>query len=180
MCIHSLSTFRQTPTSVTAKVFLWTPQSKVVISDIDGTITKSDVLGHIYYFFGKDWSQSGVAKLFSLIKVRYAIVASSLHELYDGCMVVSVFFKCFLCLLTVLLSFLCGQLTRCNSICEWRLLYLHCVEYCIQFETLPLYTILQLKPPHVLHRAEERLRAAVPNIARDRADGGHAHAAAKH
>jgi phosphatidate phosphatase LPIN len=36
-----------------------------VISDIDGTITKSDVLGHILPAIGHDWAQSGVAQLFS-------------------------------------------------------------------------------------------------------------------
>jgi phosphatidate phosphatase LPIN len=28
-----------------ANIFLWNKNSKIVISDIDGTITKSDVLG---------------------------------------------------------------------------------------------------------------------------------------
>jgi phosphatidate phosphatase LPIN len=40
----------------------------VVISDIDGTITKSDVLGHIMPVIGRDWAQSGVARLFSKIR----------------------------------------------------------------------------------------------------------------
>lgn len=39
-----------------------------MISDIDGTITKSDVLGHILPIVGKDWAQSGVAQLFTKIK----------------------------------------------------------------------------------------------------------------
>ena len=40
----------------------------MVISDIDGTITKSDVLGHILPVIGNDWAQSGVAQLFSKIR----------------------------------------------------------------------------------------------------------------
>ena len=40
----------------------------MVISDIDGTITKSDVLGHILPIIGNDWSQSGVAQLFTQIQ----------------------------------------------------------------------------------------------------------------
>ena len=40
----------------------------MVISDIDGTITKSDVLGHIMPVIGRDWAQSGVARLFSKIR----------------------------------------------------------------------------------------------------------------
>ena len=55
--------------TISSKIFLWTPKSRVVISDIDGTITKSDVLGHIYYYIGKDWTHNGVAKLFTMVKV---------------------------------------------------------------------------------------------------------------
>ena len=41
--------------------------AQVVISDIDGTITKSDVLGHFLPVIGQIWAQAGVAKLFSKI-----------------------------------------------------------------------------------------------------------------
>ena len=34
-------------------IYLWKETDKVVISDIDGTITKSDVLGHILPVIGK-------------------------------------------------------------------------------------------------------------------------------
>lgn len=44
--------------------------AQVVISDIDGTITKSDVLGHILPVIGRDWAQSGVAQLFSKIRAN--------------------------------------------------------------------------------------------------------------
>lgn len=54
--------------SVFAHVFHWSINDKLVISDIDGTITKSDVLGHIYDFVGKDWSHCGVAELFTKIE----------------------------------------------------------------------------------------------------------------
>lgn len=50
-----------------ARVFLWKETTKVIISDIDGTITKSDALGHIFTFVGKDWTHSGVANLYTLI-----------------------------------------------------------------------------------------------------------------
>jgi phosphatidate phosphatase LPIN len=39
----------------------------VVISDIDGTITKSDALGHLFTMVGKDWTHVGVASLYSKI-----------------------------------------------------------------------------------------------------------------
>lgn len=49
-------------------VYLWNYDDKIIISDIDGTITKSDVLGHILPRIGRDWAQSGVANLFTKIK----------------------------------------------------------------------------------------------------------------
>ena len=37
----------------------------IVISDIDGTITKSDALGHVLNMIGRDWTHKGVAKLYT-------------------------------------------------------------------------------------------------------------------
>jgi phosphatidate phosphatase LPIN len=51
-------------------VFLWDYTTKIVISDVDGTITKSDVLGHVLPRFGNDWSHDGVADLFNKITNR--------------------------------------------------------------------------------------------------------------
>ncbi|CAG8671876.1 9194_t:CDS:2, partial [Paraglomus occultum] len=48
-----------------AKIFFWDYDTHVVISDIDGTITKSDALGHLYAMIGRDWTHSGVAKLYT-------------------------------------------------------------------------------------------------------------------
>ncbi|CAR25756.1 ZYRO0A07370p [Zygosaccharomyces rouxii] len=52
---------------VSSKLFVWRWSVPIVISDIDGTITKSDALGHVMTMFGKDWTHIGVAKLFSEI-----------------------------------------------------------------------------------------------------------------
>ncbi|KAI1823265.1 LNS2-domain-containing protein [Xylaria intraflava] len=49
----------------TANMFLWKYDTPVVISDIDGTITKSDALGHVLNMIGRDWTHAGVAKLYS-------------------------------------------------------------------------------------------------------------------
>lgn len=49
----------------TAKIFFWDYDIQVVISDIDGTITKSDALGHVFTMIGKDWTHNGVAKLYT-------------------------------------------------------------------------------------------------------------------
>ncbi|GJJ68269.1 phosphatidate phosphatase LPIN [Entomortierella parvispora] len=61
------SSYQGTATCV-AKIFLWDHDSQVVISDIDGTITKSDALGHIFAMAGRDWTHLGVAKLFTDIR----------------------------------------------------------------------------------------------------------------
>ncbi|KAK0656581.1 Lipin/Ned1/Smp2-domain-containing protein [Cercophora newfieldiana] len=48
----------------TAYMYLWKHETPVVISDIDGTITKSDALGHVLNMIGRDWTHAGVAKLY--------------------------------------------------------------------------------------------------------------------
>ncbi|XP_022935615.1 phosphatidate phosphatase PAH1-like [Cucurbita moschata] len=53
---------------VDAHIYLWKWNARIVISDVDGTITKSDVLGQFMPLVGKDWTQSGVARLFTAIK----------------------------------------------------------------------------------------------------------------
>uniref|UniRef100_A0A3Q1IAY6 phosphatidate phosphatase n=1 Tax=Anabas testudineus TaxID=64144 RepID=A0A3Q1IAY6_ANATE len=45
-------------------IYLWNFDDKVIISDIDGTITKSDVFGQILPQLGKDWTHQGIAKLY--------------------------------------------------------------------------------------------------------------------
>ncbi|XP_021729579.1 phosphatidate phosphatase PAH2-like isoform X2 [Chenopodium quinoa] len=53
---------------VEARIFLWKWNARIVVSDVDGTITKSDVLGQFMPMMGIDWSQTGVTHLFSAIK----------------------------------------------------------------------------------------------------------------
>ncbi|NWY73169.1 LPIN3 phosphatase, partial [Erithacus rubecula] len=53
-----------------ATIYLWNWNEKVVISDIDGTITKSDTLGQILPQLGKDWTHSGIVKLFHKIHLN--------------------------------------------------------------------------------------------------------------
>ncbi|KQK05865.1 phosphatidate phosphatase PAH1 [Brachypodium distachyon] len=53
---------------VDAHIYVWKWNAKIVISDVDGTITRSDVLGQVMPLVGRDWSQSGVARLFCAIK----------------------------------------------------------------------------------------------------------------
>ncbi|MCJ1388754.1 hypothetical protein MMC18_009114 [Xylographa bjoerkii] len=46
-------------------MYYWNHNVPVVISDIDGTITKSDALGHVLNMIGRDWTHIGVAKLYT-------------------------------------------------------------------------------------------------------------------
>ncbi|XP_073150837.1 phosphatidate phosphatase PAH1 isoform X2 [Henckelia pumila] len=53
---------------VEAHIYLWKWNTRIVISDVDGTITRSDVLGQFMPLVGRDWTHSGIARLFSAIK----------------------------------------------------------------------------------------------------------------
>ncbi|CAF1434877.1 unnamed protein product [Rotaria sordida] len=64
----SVTTALQGTTIVEANIFFFDYNTKFVISDIDGTITKSDVFGHIFPLFGKDWSHDGIAEFFQAIQ----------------------------------------------------------------------------------------------------------------
>ncbi|KAK6454600.1 uncharacterized protein RJT20DRAFT_130780 [Scheffersomyces xylosifermentans] len=55
---------------IISNLYLWRSTTPIVISDIDGTITKSDALGHVLNLFGKDWTHPGVATLFKDIKAN--------------------------------------------------------------------------------------------------------------
>ncbi|WFD30707.1 phosphatidate phosphatase [Malassezia sp. CBS 17886] len=58
-----------------ARVFLWDAACPIVVSDIDGTITKSDALGHVFTLMGRDWTHLGVAKLYhDICKNGYRIM----------------------------------------------------------------------------------------------------------
>ncbi|KAK7754941.1 lipin Ned1 [Diatrype stigma] len=48
-----------------ANMYLWKHSTPVVVSDIDGTITKSDALGQVLNMIGRDWTHAGVAKLYN-------------------------------------------------------------------------------------------------------------------
>jgi phosphatidate phosphatase PAH1 len=61
----NVATSRNGRAACTSRLFLWRSDDKIVISDIDGTITKSDALGHLFQFVGKDWTHSGIANLFT-------------------------------------------------------------------------------------------------------------------
>lgn len=58
-----------------ARLYLWHWTDKLVISDVDGTITRSDLMGHVMPALGRDWSHAGVAALYrSIANNRYKLV----------------------------------------------------------------------------------------------------------
>uniref|UniRef100_A0A671XLA5 phosphatidate phosphatase n=1 Tax=Sparus aurata TaxID=8175 RepID=A0A671XLA5_SPAAU len=65
--VFSVTTQYQGTCRCEAAIYLWNWDDRVIISDIDGTITKSDALGHILPQFGKDWTHKGIAKLYHKI-----------------------------------------------------------------------------------------------------------------
>uniref|UniRef100_A0A8C6M7U6 Lipin 3 n=1 Tax=Nothobranchius furzeri TaxID=105023 RepID=A0A8C6M7U6_NOTFU len=65
--VFSVTTQYQGTCRCEAAIYLWSWNDRVIISDIDGTITKSDALGHILPQFGKDWTHKGIAKLYHKI-----------------------------------------------------------------------------------------------------------------
>uniref|UniRef100_K7G7S8 phosphatidate phosphatase n=2 Tax=Pelodiscus sinensis TaxID=13735 RepID=K7G7S8_PELSI len=62
--IFSVTTQYQGTCRCEGIIYLWNWDDKVIISDIDGTITRSDTLGHILPTLGKDWTHQGIAKLY--------------------------------------------------------------------------------------------------------------------
>ncbi|XP_063071200.1 zgc:123305 isoform X2 [Engraulis encrasicolus] len=65
--VFSVTTQYQGTCRCEAAIYLWNWDDRVIISDIDGTITKSDALGHILPQLGKDWTHHGIAKLYHKI-----------------------------------------------------------------------------------------------------------------
>lgn len=63
--IYEVNSRLQGLQQIHSKIFLWNWNARVVISDVDGTITKSDVLGQIFPMVGKDWTHAGIAKFYS-------------------------------------------------------------------------------------------------------------------
>lgn len=66
--IFSVNSRLQGTQTVVASIYLWEYDAKIVISDVDGTITKSDVMGHVAPFIvGYAYNHSNVQSLFSKI-----------------------------------------------------------------------------------------------------------------
>ncbi|XP_059886760.1 phosphatidate phosphatase LPIN3 isoform X2 [Delphinus delphis] len=68
--VFSVTTQYQGTCRCRATIYLWKWDDRVIISDIDGTITKSDVLGHILPQLGKDWTHQGITSLYHKIHLN--------------------------------------------------------------------------------------------------------------
>ncbi|KAM8774035.1 phosphatidate phosphatase LPIN3 isoform 2-T2 [Rhynchonycteris naso] len=68
--VFSVTTQYQGTCRCRATIYLWNWDDRVVISDIDGTITKSDALGHILPQLGKDWTHQGITSLYHKIHLN--------------------------------------------------------------------------------------------------------------
>jgi phosphatidate phosphatase PAH1 len=53
--------------TVKGNIFLWNSNDKVIISDIDGTITKTAFRGQLLSLFGKSWYHDNIVDLYSSI-----------------------------------------------------------------------------------------------------------------
>nr|XP_015799111.2 phosphatidate phosphatase LPIN1 isoform X2 [Nothobranchius furzeri] len=62
--VFSVTTQYQGTCRCHGTIYLWSWDDKIIISDIDGTITRSDTLGHILPTLGKDWTHQGIARLY--------------------------------------------------------------------------------------------------------------------
>ncbi|XP_065809166.1 phosphatidate phosphatase LPIN1 isoform X2 [Labrus bergylta] len=62
--VFSVTTQYQGTCRCNGTIYFWSWDDKIVISDIDGTITRSDTLGHILPTLGKDWTHQGIARLY--------------------------------------------------------------------------------------------------------------------
>lgn len=65
---YTVSSSLQGTQTVTGFVYFWPKDANIIVSDVDGTITKTDFLGHVLPILGKDWSQPGIAPLFTNLK----------------------------------------------------------------------------------------------------------------
>lgn len=63
--VYSVESELQGKQTLQGRIFFWDQEGlQIVISDIDGTITRSDVMGHVMTFLKKDWTHKGIARLY--------------------------------------------------------------------------------------------------------------------
>jgi len=65
---YTVTSSLQRAQTVTGFMYFWPKDANIIVSDVDGTITKTDFLGHVLPIFGKDWTQPGIAPLFTNLR----------------------------------------------------------------------------------------------------------------
>lgn len=65
---YEVTTMLQGTGVTEALIYLWKYDDKIVVSDIDGTVTKSDVVGHISNVLYIDYTHSGIHNLYDQIQ----------------------------------------------------------------------------------------------------------------
>ncbi|XP_072555086.1 phosphatidate phosphatase LPIN1 isoform X2 [Paramormyrops kingsleyae] len=68
--VFSVTTQYQGTCRCEGTIYLWRWDDKIIVSDIDGTITRSDTLGHILPTLGKDWTHQGIARLYHNVSLN--------------------------------------------------------------------------------------------------------------
>lgn len=58
---------------VHCKAYLLYEDSKLIISDVDGTVTKEDVMGHVMYALHQDYTQKDIVKMYNHLDVRSVV-----------------------------------------------------------------------------------------------------------
>ena len=54
--------------------YLLHEDAKIVISDVDGTVTKEDVMGHVMYALHQDYTQKGIVRMYNRIDENVYVI----------------------------------------------------------------------------------------------------------
>lgn len=65
---YTVNTNLQGSQTMSGHIYYWPSDANIIVSDIDGTITKSDFLGLVMPMIGKEWSQPGITSLYTNVK----------------------------------------------------------------------------------------------------------------
>lgn len=79
-------TFKLEGFTLDAEIYLYADNDKLVVSDVDGTVTKNDLGGHLHNFLSKDYLHEGYAELSQKIELNgYKMVWLTMRSLplYD-------------------------------------------------------------------------------------------------
>ncbi len=75
-------TYRLDHFSINAQIYLYADNDKLIVSDVDGTVTKNDIGGHIHNFISKEYLHAGYADLVKkLDKNGYKVVWLTMRAL---------------------------------------------------------------------------------------------------